>query len=422
MPPTHAPVAVTPEVTAGPNVLIIGPDHPDLLGHAAKTLDIARHLAITSAEVTLLTGASRPEGDPGAATVVRLQQGDHRSLASMTMPARAARHASRLAAAACAATRNRPDLIIATCPPLAAVLAAARLARRHEAPLLVLVHDLIGTAPGSAPLSGALERRAFAAADLVAVGSATLVAPLIEYGVAPERITTLPGWSDDGETPTRRASRMLLGWPARGVQVVATDVGHGQDLTTVVEAARLLAGRDGLRFTVIGESAQRCGLGRQIGQLGGLTRRTRRAATPAVQRVEDLSPAHLRAASSAADLFVLAPSPKQATARGVPQALLTRYLSAGRPVVLCADQDSECAAMARDTAGAVTVIPPGDPAALAETLVGLASNEALRRLMAERAKTFSRSTLDPAAAMVALDGIVSSTLAGPGPKSVMNLS
>lgn len=417
------PTAAVASPVQGRHVLVIGPARQDLLGHAARTLDLARHLAVQAASVTVLTGAGGSGADPmrsgeaaaapdGGATVVQLDHGPRPDRGGQTTAAtRSAYQASRLVTAACGAVPAPPDLVIATYPGLGGVMAAGRLARRHGAPLLVLVHQLLAGGTRVAPVGAALERRALGAADLVAVLSDSFVELLLGYGLARDRIVSLPVWADV-PTVQRRAARLALGWPARGVQVVATDVGHGQDLATVIEAAGSARLRDDLDYLVVGDSGQRCGLGAQLGQLA---RRPRRSPRPAVSRV-DLEADRLAEALAAADILLVAQDRGEAGSSGVSLSLLRRYLAAGRPVVVAAETTSPVGREAARSAGAAVLVPPADATALASAVAGLVERAPLRTVMSERALAYARATLDRTTALDQLDLTIAAAVARhPGP-------
>ncbi len=422
-------LAIGPPPTAltGRHVLVIGPGRHDLLGHAARTLDVTRHLADCATSVTLLVGSSQASvsaGEaPGAVHVVHLDQGAARRGSSQhTALTRTACEATRLVSAASGAVPAPPDLVIATSPGLGGVMAGARLARRHHAPLVVLVHDLLAAGRGAGPVGGTLERHALTAADVVAVACEGFRDPVAGYGVAEERIVCLPHWAaldPDGAPPLqRRAARMALGWPARGFQVVTADVGHGQDVATVIEAAQLLeqqgvehreSARPDVRFIVIGDGTRRGRLGRQLNERVRL-RRIGGSRGSTAHRIDDLTPDRLRDALAAADLLVISQDPRAPGSCGTAGMLLTHYLAAGRPVILAGDRDSPAARAVACSSGAGVVVPPGDPAALADAVARLAARAPLRTLMAERAAGYARTALDRTLAMAAIDRIVEQAL------------
>ena len=82
LPPVPQPPTTSTRALRGRHVLVIGTGRYDLLGHAARTLDVTRHLAGSAASVTLLAGTPEgPEGGvepPGAVHVVHLDNGDRR--------------------------------------------------------------------------------------------------------------------------------------------------------------------------------------------------------------------------------------------------------------------------------------------------------------------------------------------------------
>jgi glycosyltransferase involved in cell wall biosynthesis len=133
------------------------------------------------------------------------------------------------------------------------------------------------------------------------------------------------------------------------------NIGHAQDLDTLVRASTLLDELDDLTIAVVGAGARRA-------ELEGL------AARLGAHRVRLLPyqpRSSLPASLSAAAIHVVG------LARGlagyvVPSRILG-VLAAGRPVIAAAEEGSETSALVR-AAGCGVVVEPGDPHALAAAI------------------------------------------------------
>ncbi len=416
---TAPPQPAGPPLLAGRHVLMIGLGQRfESAGIASQTLEIADHLAASAATVTLLTALPRrpswrrmhlstpslhrrepaveePQPRP---VVVHLDHlgGAHREHSTVT---RAAYEATRLAAAAAAALPSAPGLVVATTPGLSGVVAAARVARKHRAPLVVLVHDLLATSGGTS-IAGAVEKHALASADAIMIMSEGFRRPIEGYGVAPERIRLLPAWTNGERSLLERTeARAALGWPTRGVVVLTTDLDRGQDGDTVIEAARLLHHRRDVRFVVLGNHTR----SRRLEQKG---RRMHN-----VRFVDELDPSRMADALAAADLLVLSEGLGASEAGST--ALLASFFGAGRAVIAATARHGAVGSEVARSSGAGVVIPPQDAAAMAETVGRLAGQSQLRSLMAQRAVQHAHNNLDYYAAMAVVDNVVDAALARP---------
>jgi hypothetical protein len=112
----------------------------------------------------------------------------------------------------------RPDLVVGITPAPGGAAAAARIARRHDAALLVVARHVVarhagtrhaaaqdggpqgGEATGLAALPDRLERYALTRADRIGVTSLALGPAVTALGVPDERIGLLPGHFGAGPT------------------------------------------------------------------------------------------------------------------------------------------------------------------------------------------------------------------------------
>ncbi len=383
--PEHSELAAHP--LAGRNALVVGINYaPEPTGIAPYTKGLAEHLARHADNVTVLTGvphypqwsvpepyrrrlrtrerASRLDLD-GATIEVgpHLHRLRHYVPSRQSALTRAGYELTFLANAWATRAQHRPDLVVGVTPSLGGAVAAARLAARYQAKLVIVVQDLMAKAAAQSGISGggrasaataALERYALRRADRVLVVSDAFRPQLHEYGVPDERIAVLPNWSHIAPAAVgREAARAELGWPVDPFTVVHTgNIGLKQDLGNVVEAARRLDGDAGVRFVVVGDGSQREPV---------------RAQAEGLQHVSFVDPLNDHSyplALAAADVLVVNERPGVAD-MSLPSKL-TSYLVAGRPVLAAVGAGGATATEVARTEGAALVVPPGDPDAFVQ--------------------------------------------------------
>jgi len=281
----------------------------------------------------------------------------------------------------------RPDVILCmTDPPIVGDLAYA-LARRFRVPFVVISQDVF---PEIAVQLGRLQSRIVIevlraminfylrhADRVVAIGE-TMRERLAEKGAARERISIIPNWADTAAIePQARDNPWSRehGLSDRFVVMHSGNIGHAQDLETLVRAATFLRDLDDLTVTIIGAGARKEALQELAEQL-------------AVEAVRFLpyQPRELLSQSlSAADVHVVG------LARGlagyVVPSRVYGIMAAARPVIVCADADSETAKLVRD-ADCGIVVPPGRPDLLAAVLRRARSGEFDLEAMGLRARQY----------------------------------
>ena len=421
----------------GRHVLVVGVDYaPQRSGIAPHTTGLAEHLAEMAGSVSVLAG--RPEhpvpgpsvslgrygpaghplhpgpglaagssvragqsgpGDRTGPIVLRLRRGAVRREGS---PLRAGDELSFLTSALSTALPHVPDLVLAVTPGLGGAVAAARIARRHGAALVVVAHDLVSTRAGgrytarAVRIAAAGEGRLLRQADEVAVVSPGLFGPAREHGVPLEHLHLLPHWTPPPPaTDDRVTARKTLGWPSRAFTVVhAGAMGPGQDLSTLVEAARLLDGQ--ANVVLIGDGPRRAALREQGRGVRGL------------RFVDPPDDDGYSLALAAADLLVVAERP-DADGLCLP-GKLTAYFGAGRAVLAAVPEQSEVAAALERSDGAGLVIRPYDPELMAAAVRALMLDGPRRLSMGHAGLRFAHRRLDRSAAMHRLDTIIEAAL------------
>jgi colanic acid biosynthesis glycosyl transferase WcaI len=282
--------------------------------------------------------------------------------------ARAANYATYLGSAlARGAVGRRPDVVLCmTDPPIVADIALL-VARRYRAPLVVISQDVFPEIalqlrrlenPVLMNLLRGLVGLYLRRADrIVAIGE-TMRVRLEEKGAEPERLRVIPNWVDTSRLgPLEKANPWARkgGLDTKFVVMHSGNVGHAQDLDSLVRAATFLRDLDDLRIMIIGTGARHA-------ELVGLTELLE------VEQVQFLyyqSREVLPQSLSSADVHVVG------LARGlagyVVPSRLYGILAVARPVIVAADPESETAQVVQRV-GCGIVVPPGRPELLARAI------------------------------------------------------
>ncbi len=277
---------------------------------------------------------------------------------------------------------ERPDIVLCmTDPPLLAAIALP-VARRFRVPLVVVTQDVfpeiavvvrrlrqplvVGALGG---LIGFTLRRAD---TVVAIGD-TMRGRLEAKGTPPERIAVIPNWADTGAVipmPRDNDWARQNGLGSRFVVMHSGNIGHTQDLETLIRASTLLRDVEPLSVAVIGGGARRDALGELAERIGADAVRF----LPYQEREivsQSLSAAHVHFVGLARGL----------SGYVVPSRLYG-IMAVARPVIVSADSDSETARLVSE-AGCGLVVPAGRAdlvaGAIREVQAGLHDLEELGR-------------------------------------------
>jgi len=262
---------------------------------------------------------------------------------------------------------SRPDVILCmTDPPIVADVALL-VARRFRVPLVVISQDVFPEiAVQVKRLENPIVVRALRAlvslylrrADrIVAIGE-TMRLRLQEKGAPPESVHVIPNWVDTQRlAPRDRMNHWArgMGLSERFVVMHSGNVGHAQDLDSLVRAATFLRDLDDLSILIIGTGARHAELVALSEQLE-------------VDQVSFLyyqSRGVLPQSLSAADVHVVGLAP--GLAGYVVPSRLYGILAVARPVIVAADPDSETAHVV-ERIGCGIVVPPGRPELLARAI------------------------------------------------------
>jgi glycosyltransferase involved in cell wall biosynthesis len=281
----------------------------------------------------------------------------------------------------------KPDAILCmTDPPVIADIALV-LARRFRVPLVVVTQDVFPEVAvalkrlDNAGLVVALRlatRLYLERADrIVAIGE-RMRERLVEKGADRERIAVIPNWVDTEQLSPRPRDNDWArehGLADKFVVMHSGNIGHAQDLDSLIRAASFLRDLDDLRIVLIGGGARR-------EELKDLAR---------LYEVENVvfmgyQPRELLADSlSAADVHVVGLA--HGLAGYVVPSRLAGILAVGRPVIAAAEESSETAAVVRE-ADAGVVVPPGRPELLAAAIRAAHDGELDLAAMGERGRAF----------------------------------
>ncbi|HEX9379030.1 MAG TPA: glycosyltransferase family 4 protein [Gaiellaceae bacterium] len=322
-------------------------------------------------DVTVVTGVLHGHEDEPRRTVrhgVEIVRVRSTSFERSRIFARAANYTSYLASALLRGVRGaRPDVVLCmTDPPIVADIALL-VARRYRAPLVVISQDVFPEiavqlerlqSPVLMSLLRGLVGLYLRRADrIVAIGD-TMRRRLEEKGAPPERLRVIPNWVN-----TQRLGPLAKANPwARNVKLDdkfvvmhSGNVGHAQDLDSLVRAATFLRDLEDLRIMIIGTGARHA-------ELVGL------AELLEVDQVQFLyyqSRGVLPQSLSAADVHVVGLAP--GLAGYVVPSRLYGILAVARPVIVAAETESETAQVV-ERVGCGLVVPPGRPELLARAI------------------------------------------------------
>jgi colanic acid biosynthesis glycosyl transferase WcaI len=284
------------------------------------------------------------------------------------LAARASNYLTYLANALLRSLRGRrPDVVLCmTDPPIIADIALL-VARRYRAPLVVISQDVFPEIavqlkrlenPVLMSLLRSLVSLYLRRADRVVAIGDTMRKRLEEKGARPERVRVIPNWVDTKRLrPSENDNEWTRGVGLDGKFVVmhSGNVGHAQDLDSLVRSATFLRDLDDLRIVIIGMGARHAELVALSEQLE-LDQVRFLYYQPRGVLPHSLSAANVHVVGLASGL-----------AGYVVPSRLYGILAVARPVIVAADPESETAQVVVE-AGCGIVVPPGRPELLARAI------------------------------------------------------
>jgi glycosyltransferase involved in cell wall biosynthesis len=308
---------------------------------------------------------------------------------------RAANYASYLGDTVLTALRGgRPDLVLCmTDPPIVGDVGLV-VARRFGVPLLVISQDVFPEIAERLkrlehPLVLGVLRQLVAlylrrADRVVAIGD-TMKRRLEQKGAPADRVTVIPNWVDTSELepqPRHNVWSAEQGVDDAFVVMHSGNVGHAQDLDTLVRAATFLRDLDRLRILVVG-------FGARYGELTDLAERLE--VTDTIRFLGYQPRERLSLSLSSADLHYVG------LARGlagyVVPSRLYGILAVGRPVLVSADPESETVRLVQDV-GCGVVLPPGRPELVAGVIRDIVEGRLSLEGMGERGREWVEREAD----------------------------
>ena len=292
--------------------------------------------------------------------------------------------------------RRRPDIVIGTCPSLAAGALARFASIAYRVPCGLIFQDLMGLAarqsgvPGGDRVASAVRKAELALARR-AEGVAIIAEGFRAYfeagGVAPERIVRLRNWTRRIEPQeTREETRARLGWPAEELVCLhGGNMGQKQGLGNILDAAALLDG-ERIRIVLTGDGNDRTRLQADASR--------RRLAN--VEFMPMQGPGRWEELMQASDVLLV--NQRASVADMSLPSKLTSYFAAGRPVVASVSPTSETAREI-EAAEAGYVVPPEDPDALRGVLVSLRRDPSAASAFGDSARRYAETYLSAEASL-----------------------
>jgi hypothetical protein len=295
-------------------------------------------------------------------------------------------------AAAVAPRAGRPDVVVATTPPLFTGLAGLAIARMMRSPLVLDVRDLWPAAatslkqisPGfSTNTAELIERRLYRAAAAVVAVTQPFCEHIDAIRQKPPATTLIPNGTLEQFFAENGAGDRLGVDDKRFLVTFAGTHGIAQALPSALDAAERAS--DVADFAFVGEGP--------VKQLIVEQAEERKLANvhfhPQVP-LEEITPI-LRAS----DALLVTLSAHPTFEQFVPSKL-TDFMAVGRPVLLAAAGES---ARLLESVGGGVVVPPEDPDALADAVRWLRSHPVEAAEMGRRGREFARTRLRSAHAM-----------------------
>ena len=269
----------------------------------------------------------------------------------------------------------RPDVVLAVAPSLLSASAAALAARMFGVKSWLHVQDFEVDAAFELGLLNkhslrrtmlGFERLIIGAFDRVSTISPQMIQRLQQKGLKADRLRELRNWVDTTAiVPESSQTSFRTSLGLRSTDIVALYSGvmsNKQGLELVIQAAAATGDEHPeIQYVLCGNGPQKAKLVREAAGLGNV-------------HFLDLQPVErLSELLSTANIHLL---PQQTRAADlVMPSKLAGMLASGRPIIAMADAGT---GIASEVMGAGLIVRPGDPRALADSVMALAGNDALR--------------------------------------------
>ncbi len=276
------------------------------------------------------------------------------------------------------------DLVWGTSPPIFQALAAWKLAWIKRARFLFEVRDLwpqFAVAVGALKnplliaLSEWLEKFLYSQADWVMVNSPGFVRHVKQRGAA--RVALISNGADPAmfdPNQTGEAFRARHGLTGKFIVLYAGAHGMSNDLSVVLEAARLLADSSNVHFVFVGDGKEK----------PALMERAREMNLSNVSFLPPAAKAEMAEVLAAADVCIAILKPLEEYKLTYPNKAFD-YMAAGRPIALAIDGVIR---EVTEAAGCGIFAQPGEASALAQAVAQLAQDPAAAREMGMKGRRY----------------------------------
>lgn len=286
----------------------------------------------------------------------------------------------------------RADVTVIVSPSLFLGIPIALLARLKGSPTLFHVQDL---QPDAAVDTGMLrpgrltdffywiERMTYRLCTRVSTISEGMRRRVVEKGVPGEKVSLLRNWANDDQVHSRSGDTdFRREWQLEGRFVVlySGNMGVKQGLATLLDCAEALRAEQDIAFVIVGDGGEMESLLR--------TAETRRLGNVCFQPLQPME--RLGELLATADVSVI--PQKAGVADIVLPSKLANILASGRPVIAAAGDGTELAHILRD-GDCGRVVPQGDPAPMAEAILELRDDPALRVRFGANGRRYMESHL-----------------------------
>lgn len=308
------------------------------------------------------------------------------------------------------AHRPRPHVVLVYSPPLPLAVMAGLYTRLTWVPYVLNLHDLyprtaieLGVLRNEVViwLARKLEMIAYRHARQIIVPAAASRRILVEeHRIPGEKVHLIRNWIDTSRItpgPTENRFRQANGLSGRLVVSYAGLMGYAQDLTTVIECARLVVGLPDVVFLLVGE--------------GPYADRWKRMAE-GMTNVRFLSSVTrdvyfdvLRASD-----VCLVPLSGSLESPAIPGKLQS-IMGVGRPVIAVVPPDGEAAKVVKESQCGF-VVQPGNSKELEKAITRLHGNPALRTELGRNGRRFAELHFDLKSALTAVEKVLSMAALG----------
>lgn len=368
-----------------------GPARMDELAHLWA--DAGCEVTTVAGTVDHATGAALRRPVERARAGVRVERAWTLPASKTSSIGRIARDASYAATASLRmlARLPKPDVVVASSPPLFTGIPGVLAAKRYRVPLVFEMRDMwpdiaveFGALRGPpARAAYALERWILRSATKCVVVTPAFVPRLARKGVPADKVAVIPnGVLPDqfAPGPPDSALRASLGWEERFVVLYAGVHGPAQALDQVLRAADVLRDDREILFSLVGAGSDK----------PRLEALARELALPNVQFLppvpREAMPALLRSADVALSTLKRVPGFAE-----VYPAKIFEIMATARPLVLAGEG---AAAELVERAGGGVVVPPEAPKELARAVLEAKGDPAAARATGERGARFVRASFD----------------------------